>query len=99
MNEIYHNTETIVLSATDFKSLFDAAVNNRAQELFNEYKSTLKIPVQSETMTRKEVMSFLKVDSSTLWRWNQAGYLSGYKVGGRLVYKADEVMAINNGKR
>jgi len=100
MEHIFPSSLTsITLSTADFQSLFEAAVNNRAKELLEEYKSTLKIPAQDETMTRKEVMPFLDVDSSTLWRWNQAGYLVAYKVGGRTMYKTKEVMAINSGER
>lgn len=37
-------------------------------------------------LSRREVASRLKVDVSTLWRWQRSGYLVPVRVGARVLY-------------
>ena len=49
--------------------------------------------------SRKEVLSILNIDSSTLWNWEKTGYIKSYPLGGRKRYSKDEVEAIRTGKK
>jgi predicted DNA-binding transcriptional regulator AlpA len=38
---------------------------------------------ETEYLSRKEVLSLLKIDSSTLWGWEKTGYIHSFPFGGR----------------
>lgn len=42
-------------------------------------------------MTTKEVCEFLKVDSTTLWRWDNRGYVKPIYIGGKKRYPRTEI--------
>ena len=55
-------------------------------------------PSHEQFLTRKEAANLLKVDFSTLWRWNHSGLLSSIKVGPRKVmYRYSDVLSVLNG--
>lgn len=60
-------------------------------------QSTEKPLTKEALLTRKEAISLLGVDSSTLWRWAKTGYLSPVNFGGQRRYRKAEVDAIING--
>lgn len=47
-------------------------------------------------LTQEEVISILKVDSTTLWRWRNRGYLNAIKVGGKIRYRQEDIVALIN---
>jgi len=49
--------------------------------------------------TVKQVSEMLNVNASTLWRWNQKGYLKTIEFGGGRRYKMSEVKALMEGGR
>lgn len=49
-------------------------------------------------LTAEETARRLKVDRSTLWRWNKEGYLVSAKVGSKVRYKLSDVERIQNGE-
>lgn len=49
-------------------------------------------------MTAEETAKRLKVDRSTLWRWNKEGYLVANKVGNKVRYKLSDVERIQKGE-
>lgn len=50
-------------------------------------------------LTRSETAEMLKVDFTTLWRWNKSGFLRAIKVGVRKVmYKYEDVISVLKGK-
>lgn len=49
-------------------------------------------------LTAEETAKRLKVDRSTLWRWNKEGYLVSTKVGSKVRYKLSDVERIQKGK-
>lgn len=50
-------------------------------------------------LSRKETADLLRVDFSTLWRWNKDGLLRSKKAGPRRVlYNYKDVMTLINGK-
>lgn len=72
-----------------------AAIDNVAGAVINP---TTEIDGE-RYLSRKETADMLKVDFSTLWRWNKSGLLRSKKVGPRRVlYNYKDVMALINGK-
>ena len=49
-------------------------------------------------LTAGETAKRLKVDRSTLWRWNKEGYLVSTKVGSKVRYKLSDVERIQKGE-
>lgn len=49
---------------------------------------------QSDYLTRKEVAERLKITLPTLHDWTKLGYLKAYKMGSRVLYKENEVVAM-----
>lgn len=73
------------------------------REIFKEMVSSIKPKATDqpaeEFLSRKEVLSILKIDSSTLWSWEKTGYIKSYPFGGRKRYKLVDVEAIRTGRK
>lgn len=73
------------------------------REIFKEINGSLKPNSEEqqseEFLSRKEVLSILKIDSSTLWSWEKTGYIKSYPFGGRKRYKFADVEAIRTGRK
>jgi hypothetical protein len=54
---------------------------------------------QTEYLSRKEVLTLLRIDPSTLWGWEKAGYIHAYPFGGRKRYKRTDIEAIRTGRK
>src|SRR5215203_1266052 len=52
---------------------------------------------RSEYITRKEVASILKITLPTLHDWTKLGWVKGYKIGSRVLYKRNEIEAAIEG--
>lgn len=48
-------------------------------------------------LTVSETAQLLKVNKSTLWRWNKRGYLKPVPIGGKRVYKVSDIEKIRKG--
>lgn len=92
------NNQFIVLSRSDFL----AALNEIAQGLIKaqEEPAPSKSSQQDEEfMSRKQVLKYLGINSTTLWRWEKEKYLVGQTIGSRIKkYKKSDVAAILEGK-
>jgi len=73
------------------------------REIFKEVARGLKPAKQEsppeEYLSRKEVLSLLKIDSSTLWSWEKTGYIKSFPFGGRKRYRLADVEAIRTGRK
>lgn len=49
---------------------------------------------EGETVSRSDAARLLGVASTTLWRWDQLGYLKGIHVGAKVFYRKSDVMAL-----
>lgn len=77
----------IVVSAEDLR--------NYSEKLIEETLSKMSKPEENESyIDVSEVINILKVERSTLWRWNKNGYLKSYKIGGKVRYKLSEVKGL-----
>lgn len=76
----------VVVNPSDLKefasSIIDELMKNRPDEKAEEY------------LTRKEAADTLKVDVSTLWRWEKSGYLLSKKIGAKVVYAKSDIEKI-----
>lgn len=55
-------------------------------------------PKEDKMLTIAKVCAMLDVDKSTLWHWNEEGYLKKIYIGGKPRYKESEVLAILDGR-
>lgn len=55
-------------------------------------------PKEEKMLTIAQVCATLDVDKSTLWHWNEEGYLKKIYIGGKPRYKESEVLAILDGR-
>ncbi len=55
-------------------------------------------PKEEKMLTIAQVCAKLDVDKSTLWHWNEEGYLKKIYIGGKPRYKESEVLAILDGR-
>lgn len=72
------------------------------RQAFLEWAQTEVRPITQETnglkelYTRDEAAKLLGVNSSTLWRWNKTNYLPVTKVGGKVLYRRDDIERITS---
>lgn len=69
------------------------------KEVTGNQKHISKTSQPEEFLSRKEVLSILKIDSSTLWSWEKTGYIKSFPFGGRKRYKSVDVEAIRTGRK
>ena len=85
---------SVTVSASDLKQF--------AKELVCEARIDAVKQMQAQQnekyLSRKEVAERLKVDLSTLHRWNQSGYLCAVKVGSKVRYLLSDVTKLEKGE-
>lgn len=77
------------LSVDQLVLLINTAVTNGIQKFQNDLQTKDK---SEELLSRDETCKFLKIDSSTLWAWTNAGKVKAYGIGARRYYKRSELM-------
>ncbi len=82
---------SVTLKLEDLREIF--------KEMVDSLKPTPKILPPEEFLSRKEVLSILKIDSSTLWSWEKTGYIKSYPFGGRKRYRFADVETIRTGRK
>lgn len=80
----------MLVSKDDLKSFVQDAVRDLLDE--REKKDEIYL-------TADEVRKRLDVNRSTLWRWDNSGYLVAHKVGKKVRYKLSDVEQIIHGER
>ena len=82
---------SLTVKLDDLKAIF--------KEVAGGLKSAKQEPPPEEFLSRKEVLTLLKIDSSTLWSWEKTGYIKSFPFGGRKRYKLSDVEAIRTGRK
>jgi hypothetical protein len=82
---------SVTLKLEDLREIF--------KEMTDGHKSTSKDTPAEDFLSRKEVLSILKIDSSTLWCWEKTGYIKSFPFGGRKRYKTVDIEAIRTGRK
>jgi len=77
------------LSVQDLQELIGNSVKNGIQELQKELQEKIN---SEELLTREQTCQFLKIDSSTLWSWTNAGKVKARGLGARRYYLKSELM-------
>lgn len=98
------NIQEILNSGTNFTvSIGINDLRDWHKEVISSTKKELEEIVLSDKAesypTVKQVSEMLNVNASTLWRWNQKGYLKTIEFGGGRRYKLSQVKALMNGGR
>lgn len=70
------------------------AMNEAVLHARQEMLSGVHALHHEKTMSVKEVVSLLGVDVSTLHRWNKQGILPRQRVGGKVLYRVEDVEPI-----
>ena len=88
--------ESIQLISVTPEQLKDIIVTGVKKELENfksEFKS-VEPEMQEEYLTRKEVATIYKVDTSTVYRWEKKNIIPAYGIGRKVRFKKSEVLNI-----
>lgn len=77
----------VVLSPKQLKDVVNQIVYVTLKDMTEQARSKTK----DELMTPNDVCGFLKIDLSTLWRWDKREYLKPIYIGGKKRYLRSEV--------
>ena len=83
--------ENIILTQTTRQELVEEILLG-VQALIKDSKE--KQLLESEWLTSKEVLSVLKITSTTLWNYDNSGLTKPQKVGNRKRYKKSDIIQI-----
>ena len=87
--------ETVILiSREELDDLIRQAVKAAVAELETKRQQE----EEARLLTRMAVAERLHVDCSTLWRWEQAGYLQPVRLGRHVYYRAGDVLRLEHGE-
>lgn len=75
------------ISLDEFKELLIETVESR----FKVQEVQSKVQSDQKYLSRAEVAKLLKISLPTLNEWTKIGHLQSYRIGNRVLYKADEV--------
>ena len=82
---------SVTLKLEDLRAIF--------KEMVGSIKPKATDQPSEEFLSRKEVLTILKIDSSTLWSWEKTGYIKSYPFGGRKRYKLADIEVIRTGRK
>ena len=74
------------INTDDLKKIFREVLEETKQE--SKPKESGKRPVY---LNRFEVVELLKISLPTLNNWSKSGIVQAYRIGNRVLYKADEI--------
>ncbi len=78
---------SITIKASDLKQSLATLV----ESAIAKYKQEVEAKPDDILYSIKQVSEILSVDKSTLWRWQQSGYLVPTKVGGLPRYRKSQI--------
>lgn len=83
-------TNQILLNGLEVSELLEK-IGQLIDKKLHEVSPIDKNKNQSKFISRKEVATLLKISLPTLNEWSKLGWLISYKMGNRVLYKAEEV--------
>lgn len=106
--EKYHLTQ--IKTIMDYRELLNSGANvsitvnlQDLHELLKEVSGTSNTENEKEEseefLSRKNTLTLLNIDSSTLWNWERTGYIVSHPFGGRKRYKKSDIELIRTGKK
>ena len=85
---------TVSIRLRDLMAANEALVRKVRTEVEKEYEKRRR-EYGDELVPRKDARPLLgNPDNSTLWRWENAGYLTKVKIGEKVFYRKSEIQAI-----
>lgn len=78
---------SITIKASELKSAFATLIDSAIAK----YKREVETKPEDVLYSIKQVCEILSVDKSTLWRWQQSGYLVPTKVGDLPRYRKSQI--------
>ena len=82
--------QVIVLTPDQLQTYFDGMVKKVESIIKDSQKQQI---TSKEWLTANEVSDLLKISLTTLHDWSRKGSLRKHKIGGRLRFRNDEVLA------
>ena len=85
-------TNSMLIQSINPEQLTELITNIFRAQL-EDFKKELNItPIKDDLMTREEVLTFLQINPSTLYRWTNNKRINVYKFSGKCFYKRAELM-------
>lgn len=78
----------LVVGRDDLEEILNGIVDSRMAQFFESKKQEAKSDV---LLTPKEVAEILGVNLTTLWRWNNEGYLTKVYIGDKPRYRQSDI--------
>lgn len=91
------NISAILESGANVQLVINALELKEAFLQWCEETKSKDTPQPEKYLTVNETAKRLEVDASTLWRWNQTGYLKKVKRGSKVFYKESDINALMEG--
>ena len=85
---------SVTMTSADLKSFAADLISQTRREL----ESVIMDEKAEKYLTVKDVTEMLKVNASTIWRWQQSKYLMPLEVGGSIRYKLSDIKAVLNAR-
>lgn len=73
---------------------FAKEIVKRTKEMDETEKTEVSVSAEDAYCTRKEVMTLLHRCDSTMTKWAHAGYLVPIRIGGKFLYRKEDVERI-----
>jgi hypothetical protein len=87
------NTNAILLQNLSTEQLTDLIGNVFETKLKDFQKNQNTQTANDDLMSREQVLDFLQIDASSLWRWQNKGKIIVYKFANKCYYKRSELLA------
>lgn len=82
--------ENLLLSPINTDTLIEKIAQRTAELLINQTPQRQETE-KEELLTRSEAMSFLKITTATLWRYEKKGKITSHGIGGKRYFKKSEL--------
>lgn len=82
--------DNIILHSTSLKDL-QAAIGEVVEEKLRQFKQEQPSKTDIGYLTRQEVCNRLRISLATLHSYTKDGLLNGYKIGGRVLFRLEDV--------
>lgn len=85
----------VQMTISDLENMMTQVIRRTVVEILNQNdeRKTNKEDNENKLLTRNEAAKFLNVEKETLWHWDKKGELKALKIGRRVYYKQEDIMA------
>lgn len=97
-NEIEYLNDLYLEYSNNFSETNAEALKNIIKEIVSQKLEnfagrigSIEENLTTELLSREEAITYLNTSPSSLWRWENRGYIKSYMIGGKKLYKKDEL--------